>query len=271
MKEKPEIGLALSGGGVRGAAHAGVFKALEEHGAEVTQVSGSSAGAMAGALYAAGYKPEEVLDFFKTNAHNIFHWRNFARSKPGILDSDKYAELFEPWLKDHTFESLPRKLHICVTDVLNGEPHFFSYGELVRPILASAAMPGVFSPVEIGEHLYIDGGTMNNFPVDPLTETCDVVLGSFVSRKKKLQKEELGSTLQVLNRANDLSFIAVALEKLKFCDLTFAPPQLWQYSVFDAKKVEEIYQIGYEHACRQMDSLKEILNSVGSEAESVKK
>ena len=259
MKQLPAIGMALSGGGVRGAAHAGVFKALAEHDVEVTNLSGSSAGAMAGALHAAGYPPEDILEFFKKNAHNIFQWRHIARSKPGMLDSDQYAELFEPWLKDHTFETLNKKLHICVTDVLKGEIRFFSSGELVRPILASAAIPGVFTPVEIEDNWYIDGGTMNNFPVEPLIGTGDIVLGSFVSLKKALDRSELTSTLQLLNRASDLSFIAVSLQKFKYCDLVFAPPELWEYGIFDTKKVDEIYQIGYEHACRQMDSLLALL------------
>ena len=259
MKQQPSIGMALSGGGVRGVAHAGIFRALVEHGIEITYLSGSSAGAMAGALYAAGYPPEDILEFFKKNANNIFQWRHIARSKPGMLDSAQYAELFEPWLKDHTFETLYKKLHICVTDVLKGEIRFFSSGELVRPILASAAIPGVFTPVDIDENWYIDGGTMNNFPVEPLIGTGDIVLGSFVSLKKALDRSELTSTLQLLNRASDLSFIAVSLQKFKYCDLVFAPPELWEYGIFDTKKVDEIYQIGYEHACRQMDSLLALL------------
>ncbi|HQU60981.1 MAG: patatin-like phospholipase family protein [Phaeodactylibacter sp.] len=266
MNQQPTIGIALSGGGVRGAAHAGLFKALEENGIEVTQFSGSSAGAMAGALYAAGYGPEDILEFFKISANNIFQWRHFARSKPGILDSDQYAELFEPWLKDHTFESLSKKLHICVTDVLKGEIRFFSSGELVRPILASAAVPGVFSPVDIGENWYIDGGTMNNFPLEPLMGQCDVVLGSYVSLKKVLEKNELDSTLQLLNRASDLSFLALSLQKFKDCSLVFAPSELWQYGSFDSKKIDEIYQIGYEHACSKMDSLLAILDRVKADA-----
>ncbi|MCB9264447.1 MAG: patatin-like phospholipase family protein [Lewinellaceae bacterium] len=261
MKQKPTIGMVLSGGGVRGVAHAGVFKALEESGIRIDQLSGSSAGAMAGALYAAGYSPEDILEFFKTNAHNIFQWRHFARSKPGILDSDQYAELFEPWLKGHTFKTLSRKLYICVTDVLKGKVRFFSSGELVRPILASAAMPGVFTPVEIGENWYIDGGTMNNFPVEPLMGKCDILLGSYVSMKKEVEKSELSSTLQLLNRASDLSYLEISLHKFKTCDLVFAPTELWQYGIFDVKKIEEIYQAGYEHACSRMGSLKEILSS----------
>ncbi|MCB9272579.1 MAG: patatin-like phospholipase family protein [Lewinellaceae bacterium] len=266
MRQQPTIGIALSGGGVRGAAHAGVFKALEENGIEANCFSGSSAGAMAGALYAAGYTPEDILDFFKTNAHNIFQWRHLSRSKPGILDSDQYAEMFEPWLKDHTFESLPRKLHICVTDVLKGEARFFSSGELVRPILASAAVPGVFTPVEIGSDWYIDGGTMNNFPIEPLLGPCDVVLGSYVSLKKVLEKNELSSTIQLLNRANDLSFLAISLQKFPECSLVFAPSELWQYGIFDIKKIDEIYRIGYEHACSKMERLVAILDAMKTRA-----
>ena len=67
------------------------------------------------------------------------------------------------------------------------------------------------------------------------------------------------STLQLINRASDLSFMAVSIQKFGLCDLVFAPPELWEYGIFDTKKVDEIYQIGYEHACRQMDSLLALL------------
>ncbi len=258
-----EIGLALSGGGVRGAAHAGVLKALEEAGVEPSQLSGSSAGAMAGALYAAGYSPEEILEFFRANAGNIFQWRHFSRHKPGFLDSERYYELFEPWLKGHTFESLSKRLHICVTDVLNGEAHFFSSGELLRPILASAAIPGVFTPVEIDGRWYIDGGTMNNFPVEPLTGQCDILLGSFVSMKKALNKGELTSTLQLLSRASDLSFLAASLQKFQLCELVFAPVELHQYGIFDTKRIDEIYLAGYDHALRRLEELMPLLERQG--------
>ena len=100
---------------------------------------------------------------------------------------------------------------------------------------------------------------MNNFPVEPLIGTCDIVLGSFVPLKKTLDKSELASTLQLINRASDLSFMAVSLQKFNSCDLVFAPPELWQYGIFDTKKIDEIYTIGYEHACRQMDNLSALL------------
>ncbi len=84
MKEICDVGLVLSGGGARGVAHAG---------------------AIVGALYATGYGPEGIVEFFRRNA-NIFRWKYIAPGKPGILDTDKYAEVFEPWLHGHTFESL---------------------------------------------------------------------------------------------------------------------------------------------------------------------
>ncbi|RMF02805.1 MAG: phospholipase [Bacteroidetes bacterium] len=258
--KKKEIGLVLSGGGVRGVAHAGVLKALEENGIRPTQLSGSSAGAMVSALYAAGYTPEDIHRFFRENA-SIFRWQHFARGKPGFLDAEKYTKMFEPWLHDHTFETLSKKIHICVTDVLAGKIRFFSSGELIYPLLASAAVPGVFTPVEIDDVWYIDGGTMNNFPVEPLLGRCDILLGSFVSPKKKMEKHELNTTLKLISRANDLSFLAASQVKFGLCDFVFIPYELWRFGTFDSKKVDEIYRIGYEWALQKMLEVKELINT----------
>lgn len=265
MQEKKEIGLVLSGGGVRGAAHAAVLKVLEENNLAPTMLSGSSAGAIAGALYAADYTPDNILTFFKENT-NVFQWKHFARSKPGILDAEKFAKLFDPWLKGHTFESLSKKMHICVTDVLNGTFRFFSSGELVRPLLASAAVPGVFSPVEIGENWYIDGGTMNNFPIEPLAGRCELLIGSFVSPKETIHKSELSNTLRLINRASDLTFLSSSAYKFGQCDFVFMPQELSRYGTFDHKKVEEIYKVGYEHASRKIGDLLEAIGRGGAKS-----
>ena len=254
MKTKKQIGLVMSGGGVRGVAHAAVIRVLEEHGIEPMQLAGSSAGAMVGALYAAGFGPDDILEFFRKNT-NVFRWQHIARRKPGILDADKYADLFEPWLNEHTFESLSKKLHICVTDVLNGRIRIFSSGELVRPVLASAAVPGVFSPVDIDGTWYVDGGVMNNFPVEPLAGRTDFLIGSFVSPKKAVAKEEVSTTLQLVNRATQLSFLAGSQAKFGQCDFLFIPQELWKYNTFDHKKVDEIYAVGYEYASRRIEDL----------------
>lgn len=246
-----KIGLVLSGGGARGIAHAGILQALEEKGIHPTHLSGSSIGAIVGALYAAQFPPKEILHFFKINT-TIFKWNNFTFTKPGILDADKYESIFEPWLHGHTFETLSKELHICVTDILEGKVHYFSTGELVRPILASAAVPGVFTPVEINNTWYVDGGTMDNFPIEPLKNNCDLLIGSFVSSKKKLKKSELTNTLKIINRATELSHLAGSKIKFPYCDFLLAPPALHQYGIFDTHKIDEMYEIGYKYAKKQL-------------------
>ncbi len=258
MEGNKTIGIVFSGGGVRGAAHAGVLKALEENGIQPNILSGSSAGALAGALYAAGFKPEEILRFFKENS-NVLRWQNFSRTKPGILDTEKYAVIFEPWLKKHTFESIDKRLYICVTDVLKGSVKFYSEGELVHPLLASAAVPGIFSPVEIGDSWYIDGGTMNNFPIEPLIGQCDFLIGSFVSFKGSIGKRHLSSTYKLVSRANELSVLANSQGKFDLFDFLMNPPELANYTTFDSSKIEEIYSIGYHHAMKNMEALLMVL------------
>lgn len=258
MKNKPSIGIVFSGGGVRGVAHAGILKALHENGIEPTHISGSSAGAMAAALCAAGFQPEEIFKFFKENS-NVFRWQNFARAKLGILDAEKYGIIFKPWLNGLTFDSLDKELHICVTDVLNAKVKFISEGELVRPVLASAAVPGIFSPVEIGDNWYIDGGTMNNFPIEPLVGRCDFLIGSFVSHKKPIQKKNLTNTYKLISRANELAIFASSQVKFGQCDFMFNPPQMANYHTFEIKKIEEIYQHGYEYALEMMPSFLKVI------------
>lgn len=253
MTEK-KIGIVLSGGGARGAAHIGVLQALSENGIEPTIVSGSSAGAIVGVLYAAGYTHDKILDFFAVNS-SVFHWKKFARKKLGLLDPEKYVDIFDPWLGTKHFEDLDKTLHICAVDVLNGLPHYFSKGALVHPILASAAVPGVFSPVEINDVWYVDGSTMDNFPIRPLAEHCDFIIGSFVSTQRTVNKSDLTTTYQLLNRSADLAILGGSIDKFTLADFMFIPDELWNYGTFDSKKVPEIYQIGYEYALSKIDQL----------------
>jgi NTE family protein len=143
---------------------------------------------------------------------------------------------------------------------LNGKIKFFSEGDLVHPVLASAAVPGIFSPVEIEDSWYIDGGTMNNFPLEPLVGQCDFLIGSFVSHKKPIKKQNLTNTYKLVSRANELAILASSQVKFGQCDFLFNPHQLANYQVFDSNKVDEIYKIGYEYAIENMPSLLEIIN-----------
>lgn len=251
---KSKIGIVLSGGGARGAAHIGILQALSENGIEPQVVSGSSAGAIVGALYAAGYSFEKILDFYTLNS-GVFLWKKFARKKLGLLDAEKFVDIFDPWLGEQKFEDLEKRLYLCAVDIFIGLPHYFSSGELIHPILASAAVPGVFSPVEIDKVWYVDGSTMDNFPIRPLIGQCDFLIGSFVSTQRKVTQNDLTTTLQLINRSADLAILGGSIDKFKLADYMFIPDGLWEYGTFDSKKVPEIYQIGYEYALRKVDEL----------------
>ena len=110
------IGLVLSGGGVRAAAHIGVIKALEEHGIFPTHISGTSAGAIVGALYAHGYTCDEMMLFFKNVP--ILDLKKYAINKPGFFDSEKYYSIFSKYFPIDDFSSLKKHLVITATDIL---------------------------------------------------------------------------------------------------------------------------------------------------------
>jgi NTE family protein len=184
-----KYGLVLSGGGVGGIAHIGVIKALEEHGIRPSIISGASAGAIVGAFYAAGYSTNEILEFFQTTS--LFSIKNYAVRKAGFVDTNKFYNIFKQYFPEDSFEALKKKLYISTTNIISGKTKFFHEGLLIHPLLASAAVPGVFSPMIIENELYADGGITNNFPTEPLMTDCDKIIGVQVHPLKKIKVEDL--------------------------------------------------------------------------------
>lgn len=252
-----QVGIVLSGGGYKGAAHIGLLKAFEECGISIHKVSGSSAGAIVGALFCAGYTSDEILKFFKSNTE-LFSIKHIFHKKPGLFDSDLKREIFDEYLPQDSFASLEKELNICVTNVLKGKVQFFSSGELIRVLLASAALPGIFTPVEIDGVYYFDGGTMNNFPVEPLTGRCDWLYGSYVSVRKEMQPKEISSIMKVIDRASNLALLANSDHKFHLCDHVFYPHELGKYETLNSKYIDEMYQIGYEFTLKQIGELREM-------------
>lgn len=240
------IGLVLSGGGMRGAAHVGVIKAFEEFGVSVSHISGASAGAIVGALYAYGYNSDEILSVFKK--FQIVDITKFALGKPGFFDAEKFQPLLKSYLKEDDFKFLKTKLSIVATDVLGGNLKTFNAGELIKPVLASAAFPGVFTPVKIKNSYYIDGGVLNNFPVEPLKPNCDIIIGVYVNEMKNVKQGDLKYSYNVVERAFKLKAYQEDCQKFKDCDLVISPLQLGNYGTFEKKHIDKICKIGYESA-----------------------
>lgn len=240
------IGLVLSGGGMRGAAHIGVIRALEESQIYPTHIAGSSAGAIVGSLYAYGYGWEEILTFFKEV--QLMSITKYALNKPGFIDAEKFYDDFKVYLKNDDFTFLKKKLFVTATNILNGKLKIFEKGELIKPILASAAFPGLFAPVKIRSSYYIDGGALNNFPLEPIKQKCDCTIGVYVDGFDVVSIKDLRHSHNVVERVFKMKSVIENQHKFAECDLMISPSELNTFGTFDRKYVDEIVAIGYKSA-----------------------
>jgi NTE family protein len=157
------VGLVLSGGAVRGAAHLGVLQVLDEAGIRPDLVVGVSAGSVAGGLYCAGLSPVELQKIAKE-----MHWNQLGRLiRPGLglFDISRMEGFIDDLTGGLTFEQLKIPFAAVAVDILTDKLVVFRAGPLSRGIRASCSLPGIFSPLEDGDRLLIDGGVLNNLPV----------------------------------------------------------------------------------------------------------
>lgn len=165
---RPKIGVALGGGFARGLAHIGVLKVLEEEGIPIDFLAGTSVGSVIGAGYASGMSAKELEEI----AH-LVRFKDFSRwtfSRFGLFSNDKMSIFLGKVLRCKTFEELKIPLAVAATDILTGEPAVFTSGDLVDPVRASCAYPGMFQPVQIGSRVLVDGLLAHAVPAMPLRE-----------------------------------------------------------------------------------------------------
>ncbi len=249
--EKPKnIGLVLSGGGFKGVAHIGAIQAFEEAGIQPKYVAGTSAGAIVGALYAGGYTPDEIKSFFKKTS--LFKFNRFTRKKAGFLDSEKFHEDLIPFFPDNSFETLQKKLFVTATNLVEGTTKIFSKGQLIKPLLASAAFPGVFTPILINEELYADGGILDNFPVEALPKKCDLIIGIDVTPIKKPKITDFKHSYNVMQRAYYLRAVPNSTAKFAYCDIIVQPKKLINHGLFSSSGLDKVYELGYQEAKNQI-------------------
>ncbi|MFD1314151.1 patatin-like phospholipase family protein [Namhaeicola litoreus] len=253
-----KIGLILSGGGVRTMAHIGLIKCLNEENIKIDAIGGTSAGAVVAAMYANGYETKEMLDFFKNTS--LFRYSLYTFSKPGIIDSEKFISTFKKIFPRDAFEQLRIPTYITATNLLSGKLRYFTKGELIRPLIASSALPPVFSPIEINGELYCDGGILDNFPIQPLKKSTDVLIGSFINPLENISKNQIDSTLKLIYRVYQIGLDAKDIKKFKHCNYVFIPQNLKKIGVLDTKSIEQSFQLGYEQAKKEIDQIKLAIN-----------
>ena len=239
-----KIGIAMSGGGIKGMCHVGVLKALEEVGIKPDIIAGVSAGAIVGALYADGYSPDEIAKFF-----DHVEFRKMTKLQVpsgGFFRNDRFEKYLGSLLRAKTFEELKIPLRIVATNLDSGQSVVFSSGKLLPVIMASSSIPVLFSPRIIkGEH-YVDGGVLKNFPVSIIRDECDYLIG--INASPLVADEYKMSVLNVAMRTYDFMFKSNILYDKEMCDFLIEPVDIGNYDTFETEKSREIFELGYETA-----------------------
>ncbi len=281
---RPRVGLVLSGGGARGLAHAGVLKVLEEFRVPVDAIAGTSMGAVIGGLYASGMSaaeiealvntldwrssfqdspPREDLDYRRKQEERAFLVRlpvGFGREgfklPHGLIQGQKLTQV----LRRETvrvaevddFDSLPIPFRAVATDIETGQLVVLGQGDLTSAVRASMSAPGVFTPVEIGERLLVDGGVANNFPVDVARAMgVDVIIAVDVGFPPQ-PREELDSAFAISNQMLAVMFKREADRQralLTERDLLIEP-SLGTWSSIDFSRPDRLVR-GGERAARE--------------------
>ncbi|WP_158861014.1 patatin-like phospholipase family protein [Lunatibacter salilacus] len=242
MENQTRIGIALSGGGVRGISHLGVLKAMDEVGLIPSAISGTSAGAIAGVMYAKGFAPDEILEIIIQTNYFKFIWPSV--SWKGILKMDQVIPLYEKYLGVDDFSSLRIPMTMAATDLHLGQTVYFSSGELIRPLMASSCIPGMFEPILLDGRYFIDGGVLNNMPVEPLQDSCDVIIG--VNCNHLPIEQNIRHIKSLIERTVIMSMNYNVYSRRGMCDHFVEPPGLARFGVLEIKKAKEIFEIGYQ-------------------------
>lgn len=225
-------------------AHLGVLRALGEHNVKVDCVSGTSVGAILGALYAHGLGPGDILDAILQT--RIMRSLRPAWTLRGLLSMESIQALLRQLIPHDSFEQLRMPLTVVATDLQAGRPHYFSMGPLIPALLASSCVPGMFNPVVLNGTSYVDGGITDNFPVHALRRQCDMVIGLHCNPVVPVSQAK--NFRNVLERTLLLAINCNAERSKEVCDLVIEPRELGNYSTFDLSRARELEEIGYQYA-----------------------
>jgi NTE family protein len=252
-----KIGLVLSGGGARGVCHLGVIKALDEAGVKIDYLSGTSAGAITGALYSYGYKPDEILKIILSTS--FFRSLRIAWTIKGLLSIEGLENVLLKYIPINSFDALKIPMVVAATDIKRGKIEYFSQGELIPALLCSSCVPAVFNPYRFNGLLYVDGGILDNLPVKAIHDKCDVIIGShcnFITSEFEVKNIRSVVERSLLMAVNGNSSLSKSL-----CHVLIEPPEVGKFSGFDLSKAKEIFDLGYQYT-KETFSIDQLHNGI---------
>ena len=235
-------GIALSGGGARGISHLGVLKALDELGVHLDYISGTSTGALVGALYSYGLSPEKILEL-------IINTRFFSSLRPawtwtGLVNMDGLRDLIMKQIPEDSFDVLKIPLTITATNLTKGKADYFTAGPLMPAVLASCCVPVLFNPVHVNGEVYVDGGITDNLPSKSIRHKCNLLIGSHCNYVSS--EFDVKNFRSVIERSLLMAISGNTTISKELCDILIEPPGLANISVFDVKNAELLFDVGYQ-------------------------
>ncbi|WP_400190729.1 patatin-like phospholipase family protein [Hymenobacter sp. B81] len=250
------LGLALSGGAARGIAHLGVLEALDELQLPIARLSGVSSGGLAAVFYAAGIPPREVLRLLTDTRFLRLLRPAFGR---GLVRVSMLERLIAAHLPgNQTFADLRLPVTLAATDLAAGETVYFDEGPLTPALLATSAVPVLFQPVEYQGRVLVDGGLLNNLPVEPLLSRPGVAVVG-VHTNVLNPEAPITSLRHVAERTFFLAIGTNVVARLARCELVLQPPELRRFSVMDLRHAAELFDIGYRYTLSRAAALRDLL------------
>ncbi len=241
------LGLALGGGAVRGAAHVGVLEVLDRAGLQPAVLTGTSAGALVGALYAAGTAPAEIGKLAQT-----LRWARLvrpARTRKALFDTARLAGFLDEVLGGRDFDALDLPFAAVACELTSGRRVVLRDGPVSTAVLASAAIPGVFPPVERGDDLLVDGSLVDIVPAGLARELgADIVVGVDVTGP--LPRRRPTTLLHVMVAVSALQPGSHDRPEER-ADLVLAPA-VDEYAFWELSRIEEFQEAGREAAERAL-------------------
>lgn len=282
-----KVGLVLSGGGAKGLAHIGALKVMEESGVKIDYIGGTSMGAIVGALYASGYTANQLdsifrsIDFEKLIQDNLprsaktfyekeaseryaitLPFNNFKVNIPAAISKGQNIYNLLANLLNHVnhindFNKLPTPFFCIATDVESGQPVLLDKGYLPEAIMASGAFPSLFQPVEIDNRVLIDGGVVNNYPIDELRALgANIVIGVDV-QDALADRDALKSATGILLQINNYRTVNDMKKKSKQTDI-YIKPDISDFTVVSFDKGAQIIENGEKAARKRFNALEDL-------------
>lgn len=285
--EDVKVGLVLSGGGAKGLAHIGVLKVIEESGVRIDYIGGTSMGAIIGGLYASGYTAHQIdsivqrVDFNSIIQDNLpraaktFYEREDGERYALSLPFDKFqiaipqsfskgqntfnllSQTLEPVIDITHFKDLPIPFLCVATNIEKGTQVLLESGYLPEAISASGALPSLFRPILLDGELLVDGGVVNNYPLDEIkSKGMDFIIGVDVQDELR-GKKNLISAPEILLQINNYRTIEAMKEKKKKTDI-YLRPDISEYTIVSFNQKSDIIKKGVEEATNNLAALKNI-------------